>query len=231
MKGGVEITTHLCKCLYCKEQFDINTCSYVKPRSNRYAHSECYTIEREKNSQLPELEIIVPEEQPVVCVYCKQPFKRSENPSCVEIKHGKFAHKACAEQGNDKEKLYEYICHLYSLEFVPPRVQKQLAQFKENYRYTYTGMAKTLEFMYEVKHIPIDKTAFNKYGLGLLKNFYDQAHDYYYAIWEAQQNQQRVLKESPDDLVIRQVEIIIPPPKRQEKKKRHLFNFLDKEED
>lgn len=91
-------------------------------------------------------------------------------------------------------------------------------------------MAKTLEFMYEVKRVSIDKTAFNKYGLGLIKSYYDQAHDYYYAIWEAQQNQQRTLTERPEDLMIRQVEVTIPPPKRQEKKKRRLFSFLDKEE-
>ena len=33
---------HLAKCLYCGEQFDVNSEPFFKPRSNRYAHLSCY---------------------------------------------------------------------------------------------------------------------------------------------------------------------------------------------
>lgn len=182
--------------------------------------------EQEKNSSLPELEVFVPEKKVIICLYCKQPIETEY----IEIKKGKFAHKECAEQNpNNEEKLLNYICHLYELEYVPPRVKRQLTQYKKEFGYTDTGMAKTLEFMYEIKHLQINKIAFNTYGLGLLKSYYDQAHDYYYAIWEAQQSQQKTLTERPEDLLIRQVEVTIPSPKRKEKKKRRLFSFLDKE--
>lgn len=114
---------------------------------------------------------------------------------------------------------------------MPPRVQKQIKDYIANYDYTYTGIAKTLEYMYTVKNIPVDKVAFETYGIGLVKNYFDQAKRYYYAIWEAQQNQQEALDNfSIEAFIPQEVEVSIPVPKRKELK-RQLFTFLDKEEE
>lgn len=84
--------------------------------------------------------------------------------------------------------------------------------------------------MFTVKHIPIDKVAFDAYGIGLVKNYFDQAKRYYYAIWEARQSQKETLEAySLNTFIPKPVEIQIPTPRRKELK-RHLFTFLDQEE-
>lgn len=152
------------------------------------------------------------------------------------MSEGKYAHIKCyeAEQKReltDKEKLDRLIIQLYELEYVPPRVQKQIKEYTEKYNYTYSGIIKTLQYMYVIKGLNLDKVAFNTYGIGLVKNYYERAHDYYYAIWEAQQKQSFISK--PEDLekfIPKVVEINIPLPQRQELK-RQLFSFLDEEND
>lgn len=149
---------------------------------------------------------------------------------------GKYAHKKCAEleekrELTDQEKLNKLITEMYDLEFVPPRVQKQIKDYAQKYNYTYSGMLKTLEYMYFIKKLNIDKIAFNTYGIALVKNYYDRAHDYYYAIWEAHQRQEAVLSAGElEQFIPKVVEVSIPLPKRQAPK-RNLFSFLDETEE
>lgn len=206
---------------------------YVKPSSRRYGHATCYLREKQLTPEL-DLEIFDPTDE-VECVYCKKKFLKSKTAFKI-TENGKYAHEQCFEleqkrELTDKEKLNNLIIQLYELKFVPPRVQKQINDYITKYDYTYTGIAKTLEYMFTVKGIPIDKVAFDTYGIGLVKNYFDQAKRYYYAIWEAQQSQKETLKEySADILVPKPVEVAIPTPKRKELK-RQLFMFLDQEEE
>lgn len=223
------------KCLYCNTSFDKHKELYVKPRSNRYAHAECYLREKVKNPQLANLPVVDPTDE-VECYICKKKFFKSKTADYLLISDGKYAHKECLEleskrELTDKEKLDKFILQLYDLTFVPPRVQKQVKEYAEKYNYSYSGMMKTLEYMYAVKGLNVDKTAFNTYGIALIKSYYDRAHDYYYSIWEAQQNQNRVLESySLETFIPKTVEINIPLPKRKELK-RQLFSFLDEEEE
>lgn len=222
------------KCRYCNNTFDRDKEAYVKPASNRYAHATCYLRLKAENSKTPELEIIDPT-LIVTCIYCKKEFNK-ENTEYEIIGEGKYVHKSCKvieekRELTDQEKLSKLIIELYDLEFVPPRVQKQIKDYMQKYNYTYSGILKTLEYMHFIKKLPIDKIAFNTYGIGLVKNYYSRAHDYYYAIWEAQQNQIQVLATCQfEDFVPKQVEVTIPTPKRQVLK-RNLFSFLDAEEE
>lgn len=190
--------------------------------------------EKVKNLKIPELPIIDPADE-VECVYCKKKFFKSKTPNYKVLDNGKFAHTECCElegkrELTDKEKLNNFIIQLYELKFVPPRVQKQINDYIAKYDYTYTGIAKTLEYMYIVKSMSLDKAAFDTYGIGLVKSFYDQAKRYYKAIWEAQQSQKRTLKGySSEDLLPKPIEVSVPAPQRKEQK-RQLFTFLDEEE-
>lgn len=206
---------------------------YVKPSGRRYAHATCYLREKQINPNL-DLEIFDPTDE-VECVYCKKKFLKSKTAFKI-TKNGKFAHEQCYDleqkrELTDKEKLYNLIIQLYELKFVPPRVQKQITDYITKYDYTYTGIAKTLEYMFTVKNLPVDKVAFDTYGIGLVKNYFDQAKRYYYAIWEAKQSQQETIKAySLDTFVPKPTEVSIPVPKRKELK-RSLFTFLDREEE
>lgn len=227
--------SHLCKCVYCQTKFDVDRELYVKPNSRRYAHADCYLREKVKNPALADLPIIDPTDE-VECTYCKKKFFKSQTKNFKILDNGKFAHAECYEleskrELTDKEKLDRLIIQLYELKFVPPRVQKQINDYVSKYDYTYSGIAKTLEYMYVVKGMSLDKAAFDTYGIGLVKTYFDQAKRYYKAIWEAQQSQKETLKGfSATEFVPKPVEVSIPVPKRKELK-RQLFTFLDKEEE
>lgn len=231
MKGGIYIV----KCLYCGELFDNKKELYVKPNSRRYAHANCYLREKVKNPALVELTIFDPADE-VTCIYCKKKFFKSKIDNYKILDNGKYAHVECCEieakrELTDKEKLDNLIIQLYELKFVSPRVQKQINDYITKYDYTYTGIKKTLEYMHFVKKLPVDKAAFDTYGIGLVKSYFDQAKRYYKAIWEAQQSQKESLNGySIADFVPQPIEISIPAPRRKELK-RQLFTFLEEGQD
>ena len=103
-----------------------------------------------------------------------------------------------------------------------PRLLQQAETIAKDYKFTYSGMTKALEYFYRVKKNPIDKTK----GVGIIPYVYKQAYDYYYGLWlAAEENKKKNLSEYiPKDIV---VEIKSPQRKIE---KRQLFSFLDEED-
>lgn len=129
-----------------------------------------------------------------------------------------------SKEDYDKMQLEQYIMKLFHLDYVDPRIQKQIKNYIENYNFTYSGILKSLVYFYDVKKNPIEKA---NDGIGIVPWVYKQAFDYYYAIWVAQQkNEDKVL----EDYIPEEVEIVIPRPKPKPYKRR-LFTFLDEKED
>ena len=165
----------------------------------------------------------------VTCVYCKKKFDRDKFPF-VQISQRRFAHRQCSEiesqkqkqEEKDKIELEEYIMKLFKEDYVNPRVRKQINSFIEDYQYTYSGIRKSLVYFFEVKGNPIEKA---NGGIGIVPYVYKDAYNYYYSIWEANQNNEHKLVKDyvPQEKVIR-----IPVPQRNIKK-RKLFSFLDEE--
>ena len=123
----------------------------------------------------------------------------------------------------DKEELDAYIMKLFNITFIDPRIRKQIKQYVEEYHYTYSGIRKTLIYFYEIKGNSLEKS---NGGIGIVPHVYQKAHNYYLALWQAQQkNENKVVKE----FVPTVKEIVIPRPQRNVKK-RNLFSFLDEEE-
>jgi starvation-inducible outer membrane lipoprotein len=83
-------------------------------------------------------------------------------------------------------------------------------------------MRKALAYFYEVKKNSTEKA---NGGIGIIPYVYNNAYNYYYNIWMANQtnNAKPIEQYQPQERVIK-----IPPPKRVEKKKK-LFSFLDEE--
>lgn len=161
----------------------------------------------------------------VTCYYCKQSFNKKET-NFKQILNGKYAHLKCVEleekrEKTDAEKLDLYIMELFGLDYVTPRIRKQINQYMSEYNYTYTGILKALKYFYEIKKNNLDKS---QNGIGIVPYIYNDAYNYYYALWLAQQK-----NENKEQIIYRTEEIHIPIPQRKIRK-RKLFSFLDEEE-
>lgn len=120
---------HLVICQYCKTQFDRDKEPYVMPSSRRYGHATCYLREKKKDAKTMELEIIDPTNF-VICCFCKKQINKKTD-SYKQILNSKYAHLECARledarEKTDEEKLHIYICKLFKMDYVPPRIKKQI---------------------------------------------------------------------------------------------------------
>ena len=161
----------------------------------------------------------------VKCFYCSKMFDAASEPY-TKPRANRYAHVACDKQANehktqeekDYEALVEYIKHLFGNP--NPRVWKQLKEYKDVYNYTYSGMLKTLIWWFEIKHGDIEKA---NGGIGIIPYVYDQALQYYYALYLAQ-----IANEDKDieNLQVRVKEFFIEEPQRIVKPPR-MFKFRE----
>jgi hypothetical protein len=181
--------------------------------------------EAEKDPNYVKKEIIDPLDI-VKCAYCQKELSKKSD-DCVMIGNNKYVHKSCQEleekrEKTDKEQLEEYIKQLFGTTYIDPRVRNQIKKFIDDYNYTYSGIRKALIYHYEIKGG--DKSKANG-GIGIVPYVYENAYNYYYSLWVAQQKN----KDVEIELYAPKVkEIVIPRPERKVKK-RPLFAFLDEE--
>ena len=155
---------------------------------------------------------------PVICYYCGETFDRDREPF-IKIQERRYAHKNCAEQsGEDLKELEEYIKKVFCENEINAKIKKQLAEFRKEYHYTYSGILKTLKWWFEVQGGSIDKSLG---GIGIVPYIYKEAEQYYYKIFEAQKK--NINKNINQEVI----EITITPPEKDNKIK--LFN-LDMED-
>ena len=217
---------HFVICPYCKQRFDRDKEEYAVVSARRYAHAACMLREVEKDPNYVKKEIIDPLDN-VICAFCKKPLSKKD-ANCVMLNNSKYVHKECqaleeSREKTDREKLEDYIKTLFSLTYIEPRVKAQIKKYVEEYNYTYSGMQKALYYFYEIKGG--DKSKANG-GIGIIPYVYQDAYNYHYNLWLAQQKN----KDVEIQLYVPQIkEIVIPRPERKVKK-RPLFAFLDEEE-
>ena len=218
---------HVVLCPYCRTKFDRDKEEYAIVGNRRYAHAACMLREAEKDPNYVKKEIIDPNDN-VVCAYCKKPMSKKDE-DCVMIGNNKYVHKACQEleekrEKTDKEQLEDYIKELFQISYIDPRVKGQIKKYIDEYNYTYSGIRKALIYHYEIKGG--DKSKANG-GIGIVPYVYQNAYEYHYNLWLAQQKN----KDVEINLYTPKVkEIIIPRPQRKIKK-RQLFTFLDEDEE
>lgn len=166
----------------------------------------------------------------VTCVFCHQTFDRDKIPF-VQISKARYAHKECSltqdeklsQEEKDKKDLEEYIMKLFNTEYVDPRIQIQIKKFLKDYNYTYSGIKKSLVYFFEIKNNSIEKA---NGGIGIVPYVYQNAYNYYFSLWQAQQkNETKVVAEYVPTVRT----IVIPSPQRSIKK-RNNFSFLDEED-
>ena len=212
---------HVVLCPYCRTKFDRDKEEYAIVGTRRFAHAACMLREAEKDPNYIKKEIIDPNDN-VVCAYCKKPMSKKDE-DCVMVGNNKYVHKACQEleekrEKTDKEQLEDYIKDLFQISYIDPRVKGQIKKYIDEYNYTYSGIRKALIYHYEIKGG--DKSKANG-GIGIVPYVYQNAYEYHYNLWLAQQKN----KDVEINLYTPKVkEIIIPRPQRKIKK-RQLFTF------
>lgn len=144
----------------------------------------------------------------------------------VELGTNRYAHQTCAvreaaREKTDEEKLYDFVMDLFGMDYVPPLVRKQVADYMQTYKFTYSGIHKALVYFHQIQGNPVQKEK----GIAIVPFIYQNAYNYYYALWEA--NQKNVNKTITDYIpVVREIRIPIP---QRNVEKRKLFSFLDEE--
>ena len=168
---------------------------------------------------------------PVKCYYCQSTFDRDKEPFMqIPDKARRYAHKECflkatavqrADEEN-KQKLEDYIKNLFDYKVLPDHIHRQIRRYISENNYTYSGILKALKYFYEIKNGSKEK-AFGR--IGIVPYVYNDAHNYYLAIWQAKQKNAEVKIEE----YVRPVkEVHIPIPQREPMQKRKaVFVFLE----
>lgn len=165
----------------------------------------------------------------VICAVCGQKFNRDVVP-CKQVSARRYAHLDCAvtsestktQEQIDREELEKYIMELLKEDFISPRVRKQIKQYTEEYKYTYSGIRKALFYFYEIKGN--DKTKANG-SIGIVPYVYKESYNYYYSLWLAKQrNEDKCIEDYQPE--VREVRIPVPQAKVR---RRKLFSFFEED--
>ena len=113
---------------------------------------------------------------------------------------------------------------IFKLDTLNVKIRKQIKTYVEEYNYTYSGMLKALIYWFEIKGHSIEKA---NGGIGIIPYVYQQAYEYYYSLWSA--NQKNEFK-NIEEYIPKVRSVVIPLPVKKERK-RKLFTFFDEEEE
>lgn len=161
----------------------------------------------------------------VKCFYCGEQFDRNSEPA-IKVNARRYAHEKChleheknkTQEEIDSEELYKYAKDLLGDSYSYIKIQKQVEKYIKEYNYTYSGILKSLVWFYDITNHSKDKM---NGGLGIIPYIYDQAKEYYYKIYLAQNvnKGKNIEKYKP-----KQININIKPPQRKIKR-RKFFNI------
>jgi len=83
--------------------------------------------------------------------------------------------KKVEREATEYKQLIEFICTNYELERPTGLILKQIKEYKTDFGYTHAAMTYTLWYCKEV----LSKEFIEKFGVALIKHYYDEAKDYY----------------------------------------------------
>lgn len=136
---------------------------------------------------------------PVKCKICGQQFDRDKE-ECVEMGGRRWAHKNCAENidmlpkkekpKNEQIIFTDALKDIFGNSADYPSAIKLAKKYMEEFGFTFSGMAKTLRYFYQVQNNPIDKS---KGTIGIIPYVYEDARKYYYSIFLAQERNKNIL--------------------------------------
>lgn len=166
----------------------------------------------------------------VICPHCNQRFDANEEE--FVLKSRRYWHKECFEKAEsektqeqrDEEALYAYCSQLFGKSFNFLATKRLIAKYKTESKFTYSGMLRTLKYWYEIKGNSTDKA---NGTVGIIPYAYNDAYNYWYSIWLANQNNKPTILKTYEPKVI---EITIPEPVSKPNLRKP-FKFLDLDEE
>ena len=140
-----------------------------------------------------------------------------------KVKATKAEKKDAGGGDPDLASLKDYISTLF--DYVNwPLVTKQIKNYHDKEGYSYSGIEKSLRYFYDIKHGSKDKA---NGGIGIVPYTYQEAYNYYLAIFMAQQG-------NNDKMLVTEVqEYVIAPPKKKGNRSKLLeweFDYNGEEE-
>ena len=163
----------------------------------------------------------------VLCYYCGERFDRNKEPF-HKVNGTRYAHEECHKEHEsmtsiDKKSLKaleDYIKKLFDVKQLSAKIRSQIKTFTHVNLYTYEGILKTLQYVVEIKHNPVEKM---NGGIGIVPYVYDESIAYYSRV-EAKINVNK--EEDIAEYVPREKRVEILNPKRKTKRNDG-FDFLD----
>lgn len=149
----------------------------------------------------------------VKCKFCNMQFDTEKEPFVI-VSARRYAHQKCydkvqatkSQAEKDYEELERYIKDLFGIQVLNATITKQIKTFREDFDLSYTGILSTLKWWIEIKK---EKMEDKNYGIAIVPYIYDQAKEYYYNIYIANQANEAIDLEHYKP----KVEIVnIPPP-------------------
>lgn len=154
----------------------------------------------------------------VKCPVCGQTFNREKEPF-IKTNNGRYAHEACGKvlekELKDKRMLEDYIKQIYRIERLSPLMWKQIKRFHDELGFTYSGMAGTLVYFYNIQGHSTEKAK----GVGILEYTYQEAKEYYGKLAKVNKANEG------QDFSIQSRTISIPIPQAQKKRQRFFRLF------
>ncbi len=122
------------------------------------------------------------------CKSCGKKLQPEEKYTHASKTYCKKCYEKIERESTEYKQLIEFICNNYKLDKPTGYILKQIKEFKTEYEYSYAAMTYTLWYCKEV----LNKSFIEKYGISLIKYYYDEAKNYY--------SQQEKLKEQINKL-------------------------------
>lgn len=141
-----------------------------------------------------------------ICKYCGERFNRDKEPF-VLVGARRYAHKSCSEkveaaipqEEKDYKALEDYIKKLFKKDKISVKIKNQIKDFKNEHKYTYSGILKTLYWWYEIKG---HTTELAMDGIGIVPYIYEDAEKYYYTIFLATKINEKIENYKPKTIEV-----------------------------
>lgn len=124
------------------------------------------------------------------CKSCGKKLQPEEKYIHASKSYCEECYQKILRESDEYKQLIEFICTNYEIERPTGFMLKQIKDMRTDFGWTYAAMTYTLWYCKEI----LGKKLIEKYGVALIKHFYEEASDYYYH-QEQIKNQMEYLKD------------------------------------
>lgn len=110
------------------------------------------------------------------CKNCGKKLQPEKKYTYASKTYCRECYEKISRDGDEYKQLVEFICNHYEIKRPTGLMLKQIKEMKEGFGWSYAAMTYTLWYCKEVLGIQL----IEKYGVSLIKHFYEEAESYYY---------------------------------------------------